>query len=131
MEGKFDFIRRRLGITSARELVVPGHFDYRTQALLYIPPSLPDPRSPAFVRAAADEVTRILKHSRGRAFVLFTSHQQMRQIHDLVSFEIEYPTLLQGTAPKSALLEQFRATPHCVLFATASFWQGVDVPASS
>ncbi|HYM11075.1 MAG TPA: helicase C-terminal domain-containing protein, partial [Bryobacterales bacterium] len=128
VEGKFDFIRKRLGIASARELVVPGHFDYGKQALLYVPRALPDPRAPGFVRAAADEVTRILKHSQGRAFVLFTSLQQMRQIHDLVSFAIEYPTLLQGTAPKSALLEEFRATPHCVLFATASFWQGVDVP---
>jgi ATP-dependent DNA helicase DinG len=128
VEDKFDFIRKRLGITAARELIVPGHFDYRKQALLYVPRSLPDPRDPGFVRAAAGEVTRILKQSRGRAFVLFTSYQQMRQVHDLVSFAIEYPTLLQGTAPKTALLEEFRSTPHCVLFATSSFWQGVDVP---
>jgi len=128
VEGKFDFIRKRLGIASARELVVPPHFDYPRQALFYVPQSLPDPRSPQFVQAAAAEVTRILRASRGRAFVLFTSLQQMRQVHDLVSFAIEYPTLLQGTAPKNALLEEFRSTPHCVLFATASFWQGVDVP---
>ncbi len=128
VQGSFDFIRKRLGIKSARELLVPGHFDFRKQALLYIPPSLPDPRAPGFVQAAASEVTRILRHSRGRAFVLFTSFQQMRQIHDLVSFAIEYPTLLQGTAPKNALLDEFRATPNCVLFATSSFWQGVDVP---
>ncbi len=128
VDGKFDFVRRRLGITAARELVVGGHFDYRQQALLYIPRSLPDPRSKNFVQAAAAEVIRILRASRGRAFVLFTSYQQMRQIHDLVSFAVEYPTLLQGTAPKSALLEEFKSTPNCVLFATASFWQGVDVP---
>lgn len=128
VEDKFDFIRQRLGISSSRELVVPGHFDYTKQALLYIPPHLPDPRTGGFVQAAAQEVIRILEHSRGRAFVLFTSFQQMRQIHDLVSYAIEYPTLLQGSAPKNALLEEFRATPHCVLFATASFWQGVDVP---
>jgi ATP-dependent DNA helicase DinG len=71
---------------------------------------------------------RILNYSRGRAFVLFTSYQQMRMIYDRVSFEIEFPTLMQGTAPRSALLEEFRSTPNCVLFATASFWQGVDVP---
>jgi ATP-dependent DNA helicase DinG len=128
VQGRFDFIRKRLGIESARELIVPGHFDYGRQALLYVPRALPDPRSPQFVQAAAEEVTRVLRHSRGRAFVLFTSYQQMRQVHDLVSFAIEYPTLLQGSAPKNALLEEFRATPHCVLFATASFWQGVDVP---
>jgi ATP-dependent DNA helicase DinG len=126
--GSFDFVKRRLGAERARTLIVPGHFDYAKQTLLYVPQSLPDPRSPAFPRAAAIEVIRILRHSRGRAFVLFTSYQQMRAIHDMVSFEIEYPTLLQGTRPRGALLEQFRATPHCVLFATSSFWQGVDVP---
>jgi ATP-dependent DNA helicase DinG len=128
VEGKFGFIRRRLGIGPARELVVPGHFDYGKQALLYIPAHLPDPRAAGFVQAAAQEVLRILQHTRGRAFVLFTSFQQMRQIHDLVSYALEYPVLLQGSAPKNALLDQFRSTPHSVLFATASFWQGVDVP---
>ena len=126
--GEFDFVRARLGVANARSLIVPGHFDYQKQALLYVPQQLPEPRSPAFVKAASEEIMRILRHSRGRAFVLFTSHQQMRVVHDKVSFEIEYPTLLQGTAPRSALLDEFRATPNCVLFATSSFWQGVDVP---
>ncbi|HTS49278.1 MAG TPA: helicase C-terminal domain-containing protein [Bryobacteraceae bacterium] len=125
--GTFEFAEKRLGIQHARPLVVPSHFEYQKQALLYVPQHMPDPRSPAFPRAASDEITRILKHSRGRAFVLFTSYQQMRMVYDRVSLEIEYPTLLQGTGPRSALLEEFRATPHCVLFATSSFWQGVDV----
>ena len=126
--GGFDFVQKRLGVPNARTLIVPGHFDYQKQALLYVPQHLPEPRSPAFVKAASEEVMRILRHSRGRAFVLFTSHQQMRRVHDKVSFEIEYPTLLQGTGPRSALLDEFRSTPNCVLFATSSFWQGVDVP---
>ncbi len=126
--GGFDYVQKRLGVGHARSLVVPGHFDYGTQALLYIPQHLPDPRSPAFAKSAGEEVARILRHSRGRAFVLFTSYQQMRLVHDIVSMEVEYPTLLQGTGPRSALLEEFRQTPHCVLFATSSFWQGVDVP---
>jgi ATP-dependent DNA helicase DinG len=125
--GSFDFAEKRLGIEHARTLMVPSHFEYEKQALLYVPQHMPDPRSPAFPRAAADEITRILDHSRGRAFVLFTSYQQMRMVYDRVSVEIEYPTLLQGTGPRGALLEEFRATPHCVLFATSSFWQGVDV----
>ena len=125
---KFDYIRGRLGLQSSRELVVPGHFDFEGQVLFYVPPNLPDPRSEQFVKAASDEVLRILRSSRGRAFVLFTSYQQMRAVHDFVSFAIEYPTLLQGSAPNSALLDEFRSTPNCVLFATASFWQGVDVP---
>lgn len=126
--GTFDYVEKRLGIPHARSLVVPGHFDYQKQALLYVPQHLPEPRSPAFAKSAATEVARILRHSRGRAFVLFTSYQQMRLVHDIVSLEIEYPTLLQGTGPRNALLEEFRSTPHCVLFATSSFWQGVDVP---
>jgi ATP-dependent DNA helicase DinG len=126
--GSFEYSCRRLGLAGARELVVPGHFDYPNQALLYVPPHLPDPRHPAFVKDASDEIGRILRASRGRAFVLFTSYQQMHAIHDRVSFEIEYPTLLQGSGPRSALLDEFRRTPNCVLFATSSFWQGVDVP---
>ena len=108
--------------------MVPGHFDYQKQALLYVPQHLPEPRNPAFTKAAAEEVVRILEHSRGRAFVLFTSYQQMRLVYDRVSLEIDYPTLLQGTGPRTALLDEFRSTPNCVLFATSSFWQGVDVP---
>ena len=123
----FEFAERRLGIRHTRSLVVPSHFEYAKQALLYVPQHLPDPRSPAFPRAAAEEITRILRHSRGRAFVLFTSYQQMRMVYDRVSLEIDYPTLMQGTGPRNALLDEFRATPHCVLFATSSFWQGVDV----
>ena len=126
--GGFEFAQKRLGLVSARTLVVPGHFNYQKQSLLYVPQHLPDVRDPAFIKSAAEEVVKILAHSRGRAFVLFTSYQQMRMVHDRVSFEIEYPTLLQGTGPRNALLEEFRATPNCVLFATSSFWQGVDVP---
>ncbi len=128
VSGGFEYVEKRLGLDNARSLVVPGHFDYQTQALLYVPQHLPDPRNPAFTKAAAEEVARILGHSRGRAFVLFTSYQQMRLVYDKVSLEIDYPTLLQGTGPRSALLEEFRSTPNCVLFATSSFWQGVDVP---
>jgi len=126
--GGFEYTEKRLGLDNARTLVVPGHFDYQKQALLYVPQQLPEPRNPAFTKTAAEEVVRILKHSRGRAFVLFTSYQQMRLVHDHVSLEIEYPTLLQGTGPRNALLDEFKATPNCVLFATSSFWQGVDVP---
>ena len=126
--GGFAYVQKRLGVENGRTLVVPGHFDYQKQALLYVPQQLPDPRNPAFSKLAATEVARILRHSRGRAFVLFTSYQQMRLVYDTVSLEIDYPTLLQGTGPRRALIEEFRSTPNCVLFATSSFWQGVDVP---
>jgi ATP-dependent DNA helicase DinG len=130
--GNFEFVKTRLGIRSAREEVLESHFDYPNQALLYIPPSLPDPTEPEFQESAAEEVVRLLELSRGRAFVLFTSFQQMRQIYERVKTKLRYPFLLQGTAPKRALLEQFQSPEMAgaVLFATSSFWQGVDVPGS-
>jgi ATP-dependent DNA helicase DinG len=126
--GDFDYSKRRLGLRNARSLVVPSHFDYAQQALLYVPQTLPEPRDPAFSAAAAQEIIELLTLSRGRAFVLFTSYQQMRWVYDRVSLEVPYQTLLQGSGPRSALLEEFRSTPNAVLFATSSFWQGVDVP---
>jgi ATP-dependent DNA helicase DinG len=125
--GSFDYIRRRVGLEHARELVVHSHFDYGRQAVLYVPPDMPDPRAPAFARAAAEKIRRLLEITQGRAFCLFTSYAQMNDIHDRLLGELPYPMLLQGTAPKNALLEEFRLTPNAVLFATASFWQGVDV----
>jgi ATP-dependent DNA helicase DinG len=125
--GGFDYIRRRLGLEHTREVVLPSHFDYENQALFYVPPDLPDPRTPQFAAKAADRIRRLLEISRGRAFVLFTSYAQMNDVYQRLLGEIEFPMLLQGDAPKSALLEEFRLTPNAVLFATSSFWQGVDV----
>ena len=125
--GGFDYIRSRLGVDYARDLVLPSHFDYQNQALFYVPPDLPDPRTPQFAPKAAERIRKLLEITRGRAFVLFTSYAQMRDIYQRLLGEVEFPMLLQGDAPKSALLEEFRATPNCVLFATSSFWQGVDV----
>jgi ATP-dependent DNA helicase DinG len=126
--GDFEFVQKRLGLKDARTLLVPGHFDYQKQALLYIPQNLPDPRDAAFTKLASEEIVRLLDFSRGRAFVLFTSYQQMRLVYDRVSLMVDWPTLMQGTGPRNALLDEFKATKNCVLFATSSFWQGVDVP---
>jgi ATP-dependent DNA helicase DinG len=125
--GGFEYIRNRLGLEHAREVVLPSHFDYENQAVLYVPPDLPDPRTPQFAARAADRIRRLLEITRGRAFCLFTSYAQMNEIYQRLLGELEYPMLLQGDAPKSALLEEFRVTPNAVLFATSSFWQGVDV----
>ena len=125
--GGFEYIRNRLGLEHAREVVLPSHFDYENQAVLYVPPDLPDPRTPQFAARAADRIRRLLEITRGRAFCLFTSYAQMNEIYQRLLAELEYPMLLQGDAPKSALLEEFRVTPNAVLFATSSFWQGVDV----
>jgi ATP-dependent DNA helicase DinG len=123
----FEHISRRLGLTLARELVVPSHFDYPRQALLYLPPGMPGPREPEYFLQAAERTRRVLEIAHGRAFCLFTSHAQMRAMHERLSAELPYTLLLQGTAPRTILLEQFRDTPGAVLFGTSSFWQGVDV----
>jgi ATP-dependent DNA helicase DinG len=127
VRGEFDYFKQRLGLNRSRTLGVEGAFDYRKQAVLYVPAHLPEVRNQAFPAAAAKEVLRILRLTQGRAFVLFTSFQQMRLVYEAVREHLGYPSLLQGSAPKHALLERFRETPHAVLFATASFWQGVDV----
>jgi ATP-dependent DNA helicase DinG len=128
-EGKpgFDHLKKRLGIPFPKELVVASHFDYAKQALLYLPPYMPAPRDPQFVAQAAEKIRRVLEITRGRAFCLFTSYAQMRELHDRLLTQLAFPLLLQGSAPRHVLLEQFRATPNAVLFGTSSFWQGIDV----
>jgi ATP-dependent DNA helicase DinG len=88
---------------------------------------MPPPKSPSFAEAAARETIELLKRSRGRAFVLFTSYAVLRDVQRFVEMALDYPILVQGSAPRSALIDQFRTTPHAVLLATSSFWQGVDV----
>jgi ATP-dependent DNA helicase DinG len=102
VSGGFEYIRNRLGIQNARELVVPSHFDYASQALLYIPPDLPDPRDPRFVEKASQRVRQLLEITRGRAFCLFTSYALMHQLHERLLGELEFPMLLQGSAPKNS-----------------------------
>lgn len=127
VQGGFEHVHKRLGISGARELIVPSHFRYGEQALLYLPPEMPDPRAPEFAEAAAGCIRRVLELSRGRAFCLFTSYSQMRNLYERLLPVLDYPILLHGTAPRKALLDEFRATPNSVLFGTSSFWQGVDV----
>jgi ATP-dependent DNA helicase DinG len=123
----FEFIKNRLGIAEAAELLLDSPFEYASQAILYLPTALPDPRSPEFAEAAADEIRRLLLLTEGRAFVLFTSVRMMNAVYERVAETMPFTCLRQGDAPKSRLLEEFRADTHSVLFATSSFWQGVDV----
>jgi ATP-dependent DNA helicase DinG len=126
--GRFEYIRQRVGLDHSKESALPPEFDWARQALLYLPPLLPDVRSPGFAASAADEIVTLLELSQGRAFCLFTSYAQMKDLFERVRLRVKFPLLLQGTAPRSALLERFKNTPGAVLFATSSFWQGVDVP---
>jgi ATP-dependent DNA helicase DinG len=114
--GGFDYIKQRLGLDHARELIVPSHFDYESQAILYVPPDLPDPRTPQFAAEAASVIRRLLEITRGRAFVLFTSYAQMNDIYERLLGQLEFPMLKQGDAPKSALLEEFRSRQRRVVW---------------
>jgi ATP-dependent DNA helicase DinG len=125
--GNFQFIRSRLGLEECSELILDSHFDFAHQAILYVPKEIPEPREEGWAARASEELEKILEASRGRAFVLFTSYAQMEMIHRSLRDRIPYPMIMQGEKSKSGLLDEFRRTPNAVLFATASFWQGVDV----
>lgn len=127
VDDNFDYIRGRLGIGRARELRLPSEFDYATQTVLYLPQRMPSPKLPAFAPAVAAETVAILERTRGRAFVLFTSYAMLRSVQAVIEASLDFPIFVQGSAPRSALLDRFRSTPHAVLLATSSFWQGVDV----
>jgi ATP-dependent DNA helicase DinG len=127
VEGRFNFLKQRLGVDMASERVLPSEFDFAEQALFYIPATLPDVRDASFPERAAQEIVRLLEISRGRAFCLFTSYSQMNDLYERVRTRVRFPLLIQGSAPRSALLDKFRTTESAVLFATSSFWQGVDV----
>ena len=108
---------------------MPGHFDYQKQALLYVPQHLPEPRNPAFTKMAArGSGHRFWSTAAAAPSCCSPATSRCAWSTTRSRFEIDYPTLLQGTGPRNALLEEFRSTPNCVLFATSSFWQGVDVP---
>ncbi|MFZ5472225.1 MAG: ATP-dependent DNA helicase [Myxococcota bacterium] len=133
-QGRFDFFAQRMGLFDVGEAPLPvqkvavaSPFDYGKQAALYLPAALPEPNQPGFTEAVAEEVAQLVEVTQGRAFVLFTSLRQMESVHALLSHRLAYPVLLQGERPKSALLEAFKAQPS-VLFASHSFWEGVDVP---
>jgi ATP-dependent DNA helicase DinG len=127
VDGGFSYVKGRLGLREAEEVCVPSEFDFRSQALLYLPRRMPPPKSPLFAEAAARETIELLKRSRGRAFVLFTSYAVLRVVQQFVEMALDYPILVQGSAPRSKLIDEFRSTPNAVLLATSSFWQGVDV----
>ena len=127
VEGSFAYVKGRLGIREAAEVRVASEFDYARQAVLYLPRRMPPPKAPNFPEAVARETIELVKRSRGRAFVLFTSYAVLRVVQRFLEMSLPYPVLVQGTAPRSVLLEQFRTTPSAVLLATSSFWQGVDV----
>jgi ATP-dependent DNA helicase DinG len=134
VDGSLDFFARRVGLADAQGplfpldvKVLPSPFDYRQNAALYVPRAMPDPLEDGFAEAVAEELRALLAVTSGRAFALFTSLRNMRRVHDLLAPELPWQVLLQGERPKAQLLRSFRERPS-VLFASQSFWEGVDVP---
>ncbi|MEW8605210.1 MAG: ATP-dependent DNA helicase [Candidatus Thiodiazotropha sp.] len=125
--GSFEHFARQLGLTGAETHCWDSPFDYPQQAVWYLPKGLPDPASPDFNRAVSDLSLPILEASGGRAFLLYTSHRALQEAADYLKERLSYPMLVQGTAPRTELLEQFRSLGNAVLLGTSSFWEGVDV----
>jgi ATP-dependent DNA helicase DinG len=125
------FLRARLGLDEAREVSLPSPYDYREQALLYVPRAFPEPRAGGYDERLAEEVVSLCGLSRGRALVLTTSYRQLDGLADRAAPRIPYPVLIQGDAPRERLLERFRDEVDSVLIATQTFWQGVDVQGES
>jgi len=123
----FRFLRDALGIDEAQEYVAPSPFDYRAQARLYVAPPECNPKDPRFARRVAPLIAEILDVTRGRAFVLFTSYARLHEVYALVREGVAYPIKLQGELPRTHLLQWFRDTRNAVLFATGTFWEGIDV----
>jgi ATP-dependent DNA helicase DinG len=125
------FVRRRIGLTDARELVVGSPFAFRDQVLLYVPRDMPDPRAEGFSERVAEESATLLSLSRGRALILTSSYRALEVIRERLAGRLPYPVLVQGEAPRERLLERFRDEIDSVLLATSTFWQGVDIPGES
>jgi ATP-dependent DNA helicase DinG len=129
VDGRFDFLRQELGLPRhTLDAVLGSPFDFPRQALFYVPPAMPQPSDGSFTTAAAAEIERILAMTEGRAFVLCTSYRSMREISAQLAGRIPYQSRTQEDLPRARLIEWFKTTPNAVLFATATFWEGVDVP---
>lgn len=128
--GSFDYFKSRLGLDAdppPKETILDSPFDYAHQTILYIPRSMPEPTDARFADALAQTLEEVLKSTRGRAFILFTSHRNMELVHGKLEGKLPFPLLIQGSRPKSTLLSEFRQGQGSVLFATSSFWEGIDV----
>ncbi len=128
--GDFSYFLQRLGLSGdTSTLTFNSPFDYAGRTLLYVPEqTFPEPQSPGYIRALHDRLRELIRLSRGRALLLFTSVQAMEQAFNALRDEVTYPLLLQGTGPRRELLARFAEEKESVLFAVASFWEGVDIP---
>ncbi len=127
--GSFTYIRNRLGLDAPKELLLDSPFDFEKQALVYIATGLDDQKASGYQERFDAELHAVLTITKGRTLVLFTSYGQLRKSAETMRQELAGPVILcQGEMPSYRLIEQFKAAPQAVLFGTASFWQGIDIP---
>jgi ATP-dependent DNA helicase DinG len=124
---RFDHFASQLGLGEAKTLQLDSPFDYARNALLYLPGGLPEPNDPGYTRAVVEAALPVIRASRGRCFMLFTSHRALREAAELLEGRLPFPLLIQGDMPRGELIERFRALGNAVLLGTSSFWEGVDV----
>ncbi len=131
--GSFNYIKRRLGLSEDTEaLQLKSPFDYRSRTMIYVPSiHFPEPSAPGYESALCEQIEALVKISRGRALVLFTSFRGMDLAAEYLSRKLNYPVLVQGSASRTRLLETFRQQTESVLLAVASFWEGVDIVGES
>jgi ATP-dependent DNA helicase DinG len=127
INGDFSLYQERMGLEEAMTALWQSPFDYQSQALLYLPEGLPEPRISGYTELAIEAIIPVLKATAGRAFILFTSYRALDIAHEVLEGEIDHPLLVQGSAPRGELLEQFRKAGDAVLLGTSSFWEGIDV----
>jgi len=127
VDDNFEHYTNQLGLPMARTQILGSPFDYQKQAMFCVPRYFPEPNDKAAVRALAELTKELVIASKGRAFVLFTSHRVMNLVAEILEDELNLPLLVQGTTSKRLLLEQFTLAKNAVLLGTGSFWEGVDV----
>jgi ATP-dependent DNA helicase DinG len=127
VSGRFDHFQSRMGVSDAVTALFDSPFNFSKQALLYLPPNMPNPSDEQFISRLLEEALPVLEASEGRAFMLFTSHRALRLAADALQERLDFPMFVQGDAPRSQLLDEFRCSGNGVLLGTSSFWEGVDI----
>ena len=125
--GSLAHFAGRVGMDDASLHIFEGSFDYREQTRCYLPPGMPEPARPGYDEAVAEVAVSVLAESRGRAFLLFTSHRALRAARAALDGRVPWPLFTQGERPRGELLDRFVETPGSVLLGTQSFWEGVDI----
>ncbi|RYY00584.1 ATP-dependent DNA helicase [bacterium] len=131
VKDNFDYFKSQIGIEEAKELILPSPFDYKSQSALYIPKDIADPNSKEFIESCRETIINTLNISQGRAFLLFSSWRNMEIAYELFKRDIHFPARKQNDMTRKQTIEWFKKTPNSVLFATSTFWEGIDIPGDS